>query len=687
MSAAVAHRGTEAVGAWIAGPVALGHRASHTTVESARESQPLVHAAAGLTLVADGRIDNRADLIQLLKIRAGEEVGDGELMLHAYARWGRECPSRLIGDFAFAIWDARAQSMFIARDPMGVRPLYFFLSDRLLALGSEIKALFRCPGVPERIDDEQMALHIASCHDDRMATLYAGISRLPAGQSMVVSRSASSRSTYWKPEPRGELQYSTGEQYVQAFREHFDVAVHARLRSSVPVGATLSGGLDSSSIVCTARQAHESGSGPALHTFSLVFPGLSGNDLRLIDERSYIDSVVRRGGLIPHYVRGDLIGPLDDRERVLWHLDEPSFAPNLYLHWGIYAAARRAGVRVLLDGFDGDSTVSHGFGRLTGLMRSGQWAVFESEIRAFSGHSGRRPENVLEHFGLPYLAHLARSGRLLEWIGVSRELARRFELSPSTLALRHGVLPAAPDALRRAWRSWRMRHANETHCLRSPFAEQVARFNESAERKATLDGVPTEQQMHADGLSQPLYQLALETADKSARAFGIEPRYPFFDRRLIDFCLAVPEDRKFAEGWSRALFRRSMEGRLPSDIQWRSTKGNLAPNFDRQMRAADLPALDGRSATPDLERLVDSAALRRVARRYKAAPADRWGDPDGQLLFRMTMVGDWLSGSWKGGGPVVPARPEAGHLHNDQVAPASAGVSAGSRREPIECPA
>ena len=684
MSAALGHRGA-GEGTWLHGAVGLAHRASHTTPESAAERQPVTHHGAGLTVVADARIDNRTDLLRSLGVDRHADVGDAELILRAYERWGRDCPRRLIGDFAFAIRDQRANLVFCARDPMGVKPFYFHLSDSLFVFASEIKALLRCPGVPASIDDDQVALHVAALHEDRMATLYAQIVRLPAAQTLVVESGKSSRDTYWRVEDAPATRFSTDDQYVAAFRELFDGAVRARLRSAVPLGATLSGGLDSSSVVCAARAARDGQSSP-LHTFSLVFPGHTGNDLRLIDERAFIDRVVQGGGLTPHYVRGDLLNPLADTPRVLWHLDEAHAAPNLYLHWGMFAAARDAGVRVLLDGFDGDAVVSHGFGRLTGLMRAAQWSVFEAEVRAFATHHGRTPRSVLDHYGLPYLSHLAGRGAITAWMRASRELGRRFALSRAATAWHHGLRPLASAARDGASRWIPGRSKRDLGVLHGRFGRSVEEHLTRERRESRLDAVRTEREMHIRGLSQPLYQLTLEMADKSARAFGIEPRYPFFDRRLIEFCVSVPDEQKFAGGWPRALFRRAMEGVLPREVQWRSSKGNLAPNFDRGLRASGISATAvDRAQTANLARYVDIGKLEAAGRAYERDATRGWRNPIGLMLFRVAVLNEWLSGTWRDAGPVGPADDSALH-RRPAPAPATARELAGdSRRESVAC--
>jgi asparagine synthase (glutamine-hydrolysing) len=635
---ALAHRGPDGRGEWTDGPVGLGYRVLHTTAESRRESQPLARDEGRLVLVADARIDNRRELAAILGISRPDRAGDGEVILRAYERWGTSCAHHLIGDFAFAIWDRQAQAVFCARDAMGVKPFYYHRSDRLFAFASEIKALLCIPGVPRQIDEDAIARYVACLHEDREHTHFSAIARLPAAHTMTVTRGRSIRAEYWRPDAARDVRYSSDNRYVEAFADIFGESVRARLRSEQPVGATLSGGLDSSSIVCMARRLTAS---ETLPTFSLVFPSLPPDDLELIDERRFIESVLRTPGLFPHLVRGDLVSPLTELPRVLWHLDEPNIAPNLYLHWALYGAARDNGVRVLLDGFDGDATISHGFGRLNTLLARGDWPTFDHEVRAYAGHRGKPAESVLPHFGFPFLSALARGGKPRAWVRTAREIARRFPVSRRALVTSHGIAPAFAAALAHVRRAGGGRDSS-TSVLRPDLARAIARQLREVDESALASSAAAEREMHLGCVSQPLYQHTLEVADKAARAFGVEPRYPFFDRRLIDFCLGLPDEQKFAEGWPRFLFRRAMQDVLPPDIQWRATKGNLAPNFDRRFRAVDRAAVDtvdARSAA--LRGYVDPAALVAVRRRYFEGTS--WGHPDGLLLFRTTVLANWLS--------------------------------------------
>jgi asparagine synthase (glutamine-hydrolysing) len=638
MSAALAHRGVDGSGIWVDDRIGLAHRMFHTTHESIGEHQPVVLPERQLVLVADARIDNREELRRALGIPARNTMSDSDIVLAAYARWGEACVPRLLGDFAFALWDGAARSLFCARDPMGVKPFYYFASPRVFAFASEIKALLTVPGVEPPIDPEQVALFLDWHHEDRAATIYRGVLRLPAAHTLRVTSQGARLSRYWDVANASEVRFATDDEYIEAFRSHFASAVHARMRCAHPIGATLSGGLDSSAIVCMSRKLRRDSDAP-LHTFSIVFPDLPERELRMIDERRFVEAVVRTGGVEPHFVRGDTLSPMRDARRMLWHLDEPYSTPNLYLHCGLFEAAQSSSVRVLLDGFDGDSVVSHGVGRLSGLARTRQWELLDDEIRAFSAHHGKSPALALHQFVLPQLALLARRGRPLPWLRMARELARRFGLSRREIALRFGVLPLMPAGLRRVSRMLKRDLTVDGGILRPDLARGLQRHRRAAEREQWRS--LSEREEHVRGLSHPLFQLTLEIADKAAASYGVEPRYPFFDRRLIEFCVGLPESQKFDGGWPRLLFRRAMEGILPPEIQWRASKANLGPNFHRRFRAIDLAnreAFDNGPLAPYVQ--VDN--LSELLRRYRGAAERQQTTADATLLFRAAILEMWL---------------------------------------------
>ncbi|OLE13334.1 MAG: asparagine synthase (glutamine-hydrolyzing) [Cyanobacteria bacterium 13_1_40CM_2_61_4] len=578
MLAPLAHRGPDGAGVQCAAPAGLGHRLLHTTPESLRERQPLASADGSLLLTADARIDNRAELIRALDLAdPAAVITDADLILAAYDRWGEHCPERLLGDFAFAIWDARRQSLFCARDHFGVKPFYYHHAPgRLFALASEIKGLLALAEVPRGLNETRIADYLVPLLEDKAITFYAGVVRLPPAHRMTVSRAGVRLEQYWALDPGREIRLKSDAEYAEAFREIFTEAVRCRLRSASPVGAMLSGGLDSSSIVCLARRLLGEHHVAPLHTFSAVFP-----DVPQCDERRYIDAVVSEGGLEPHYLRGDLLSPLGDLDRVLAHEDEPFYAPNLFLHWELYRAAQAAGVRVLCDGVDGDTTVSHGLARLAELAASGRW-----------------PTLAAETFGL----------------------SRRLHQSPWRLLWRNALRPFVPQRARATWRWLRGRSPiiNRAFADRTGLARRLHALDPERATPAR-----TARDEHWRRLTSGLVPFALEIADKAAAAFAIEPRYPFFDRRLAQYCLALPSDQKLRSGFTRLVLRHALHGILTDAVRRRGDKSNLAPNFRRALlhfgRATLEEVIGGDGST--IAPYVDLTALRRQYARYAAGGA------------------------------------------------------------------
>jgi asparagine synthase (glutamine-hydrolysing) len=604
----VAHRGPDGAGTWCDGCVGLGHRMFWTTPESLQEELPRADRTGNLVITADARIDNRDELIGILGLtdRSPGEISDSELILVAYERWGESCPERLLGDFAFAIWDRSRQILFCARDPAGVKPFYYVhRPGRVFAFASEIKALFCVPEVPQELNELRVAYHLVGFVQDPSITSYREVYRLPAAHSMCVHLGESRLRTYWSLDPGRELRLRSDAEYAEAFRDIFSQAVRCRLRSAFPVGSALSGGLDSSSIACTARDLLAAeGKGP-LQTFSAIFPSLPEEDRRVIDERPCIEAVVAMGGLEPHYVRADQLSPLAELDRILWHLDEALYAPNLYLHMALGDAARRQGVRVALDGSDGDTTVCHGWRRLTELAWTGRWAALYAELTA----AARRWHG---------------SRRTLFWAYCMRPLV----LQPAAL-LWASLRGQPPDLGNTA--------INPSFARRVELAERLQAL--SSRRPAVALATRRE---HWRALSSPLWPCALELADKAAAACSVEFRYPFFDRRLMEFCLSLPSAQKLSRGWTRVVLRRAMQGILPEKVQWRLRKASLAPNFRRKMLEYDRGVLESviLNEPEQIEEFVDVPALQAAYERYAADPLQ--SEQDINNIYRAVMLGRWL---------------------------------------------
>lgn len=563
---AIEHRGPDGRGLWRDGSVGLGHQMLHTTPESLHETQPLVRRSGDLVLTADARLDNRDELITALRplktLRPPEPedrpVTDAELILAAYERWGEACPEHLLGAFAFALWDGRKRQLFCARDHFGVKPFYYHHAPgRRFIFASEIKAVLARSGVPRDVNEVWIADQLEYFEEDVEHTLFRGVRRLPPAHWLSVSRDGIQSREYWSLDPEREVQFSAEREYVKAFRSCFMEAVRCRLRSVGRPGSMLSGGLDSSSVACAARHIVDD-EDPPLHTFSAVF-----DDVPESDERPFIQSVLEKYQFEPHYIPGDRISPfvsLTD-QRLPEAVDEPVRAPNLHLNWHAYERAQACDVRVVLDGFDGDTTVSHGTGRFHELARTGQWISFVKEAYAYGRTRDRKAWSIIG----PYLQHYAVNPVL----GRVRGYGRLRQLWQSI----------------RGTRSDRGQQSDQLALLDPDFAARI----DWPERRRTLlqgrSGPPrTERELHHRLLTQGGMPAALETLDRTAALFEVEVRYPFWDKRLVELCLALPPDMKLHQGWPRRVLRLAMDGILPPDVQWRRDKSNIGFAFDRMLR-------------------------------------------------------------------------------------------------------
>jgi asparagine synthase (glutamine-hydrolysing) len=607
MAGALRHRGPHGLERWSRGPVGLAHLALRMTPESLVERVPLADPTGALVITADARIDNRDQLLGELRPPERTGVGDAALILEAYARWGPACPGKLLGDFAFAIWDGRNRTLFCARDHFGVKPLYYSLSHRLLAFASEIKALLQVPEVGTALDDERVADHLAAIFEDRASTFFQHVRRLPPGHRLTVGPDGHRLESYWTLARPADGARRSDAECVEGFSSVFSEAVGCRLRSVTDPGCLLSGGLDSSSVAAVARRRTRERRDRGLHTFSAVFPGVPEPERRKIDERAFVSAVVAMGGVEAHYVRADRLSPFTDVERVLWHEDEAVLAPNLYMHWGLYREAHRQAVGVLLDGIDGDTTVSH---------------------------------------GLSYLSELARGGRVGKVVREARALARRHGRSTRAVLGEFAIRPLLPPWLRGGWgaaaggpvgRSALLRIVKPAFARRVGLDERLRQWQAAQRRVAR-----TANEEHWRALVSPMFPYTFELADKAAAAFSIEPRYPFFDRRLVEYCLALPPDQKLRDGWTRLVLRRAMAGVLPDEVCWRTSKADLGVNFRRQMLEQDGAVLEDVivRAPGALESYVEVEALRQAYRRYAAQPMA--GDPDALVVYGAVTLGLWL---------------------------------------------
>ena len=519
-----------------------------------RPNGPRLAERGPYALAADVRLDNRDDLRRAL----GEPGDDGALLLAAYERWGIGLLDRVEGAFSFALWDGRAGRLHVARDAMGLRPLYRARVGDAWAFGSNLPTVRSL--VPFRLNTEAAADFLTGRLDHPTLTFADGVERVPPAHVLTVTDGGGGHERrFWSVDPSVRLPDDDAV-VERAFREAFDRSVLSRLDDAT--GAFLSGGLDSSSIVTTVRALRPT---PPLPTFTFVY------DERTAHETRYAEAVAEGGGLVPRYVQGEsvsILGTLDDD---LATVGEPFLTPNLFLAHHMYAEVARAGLGAVLDGFGGDSVVAHGEQRLTELALGLRAPSFAREARAVARGS-RRPRRM------------------------ALRLVRDYVAAPLVGPLRRPDAPvhfAAPDLARSP--------AGRGGPYRSVRASHVA------------------------DLSSPISARAVEVAHTVGAGAGVDVRFPFLDRRVVEVCLAVPSAQRLRDGRTRSFLRRSMAGRLPPLVAERRGKGLVGNNFKDALFDRDADALRRLvyDDAPAAAGVLDLDALRRAYEEAQGVPHTR----------------------------------------------------------------
>lgn len=542
-------RGPDGTRSCVDGPVALGHSLLATTPEALVEVLPLTDPNSGCTITADARLDNREQLISALGLAdETRTIGDGELILRAYLHWGEECPTQLLGDFAFAVWDPRSNQLFCARDHLGMRQFnYHYAPGTLFAFASEAEAVVAHSLVPGQLDEGRIADALEDMEGiDYTSSFYDQVLKLPPAHSLTIGSAPElTIRRYWTLEPPPPLRLDSDEAYAAAFLEILTEAVRSRLRSAGPVGSMLSGGMDSGSVTAIAAELlGAQGNGP-LKTFSAVGP----DPVTCIETRTIRIAAESITGLDPHFINYADLQPYRSDLMRLWDGSHP-FDSHMTLVRALYLAANRQGLKVVLDGVGGDVVLSAGNAVARLLRRGHVWQAWR-EARGeeqFWGPSWAAPRVFI--IGA-WTTFAPRPIRVLR-----RMIMRKFRQT-----FVGGGGRVAPEFARRVdLRSRRERFEN---------------LNSDRRR--------SEAQRLAEAIQHPHSAAANERYDRVASALAIERRDPFLDVRLISFCLSLPAPQLQANGWPKIVLRRAMHGKLPKSVLWRRGKEHLGWNFTQSL--------------------------------------------------------------------------------------------------------
>jgi asparagine synthase (glutamine-hydrolysing) len=542
------HRGPHGKGTWINQNCGLGHRLLWTTPESITEKHPLAADDGNFVITADVRLDNRDELISSLGLspRLSSQISDGELVLRAYIKWKEACPTRLLGDFSFAIWDQQNQTLFCARDHFGLKPFVYYSSSRLFAFASEVKSLLCLSSIPNQISEVRIADFLVDTLEriDKTSTWYEEIFKLPPAHYLIVNQTGIRLQSYWQLNSTQEIDCSSDQEYAAAFCEIFTEAVRCRLRSAAPIGSMLSGGLDSSSITCVARKLLLD-QNRELHTFS----GVS-DERNTCCESPYIDAVLNLGQLNFHVIQSDKAGLFwQDFEQILDQSDDlfDTFTDPMIL--AMYNSAQSNRINALLEGVDGNIVCSLGVTLLSDLLHKGRFQIAFQEAQQISYFKGLWDyQSVWEPL----------------WQG--------------------GIIPLMPHSLIQRWRTIRSNMSTRNFIKNTLIDSEFAQNINLAARLKKLDQIlyqpfQSVRETHKMAIDIPNLTVALERYERVAALYSIESRQPLVDRRLVEFCVALPADQKVRRGWTKWILRQAMQGIVPDSVRWRQDQFNIRLRF------------------------------------------------------------------------------------------------------------
>jgi len=450
----------------------------------------------------------------------------------------------------------------------------------------------------DAISTARIACYLAGIDDSHEETALTAVHRLPMGHWLL-----------WSPGRLRIERYATiaadsvspHEDFVRGFRERFLIAVDERLHAMPHLGAMLSGGLDSSSIVSAAARRHQ---GSQLRTFSFAYPRSAA-----YDESDYAAAVISKYGLAAVDVDMGNLAPLDGLAGLADGNDDLFFAPGLPKIARLLSAARQIGVRVMLDGHGGDEVVSHGFGRLTELARERRWLSLYRELRGIRDISGESTIGMLFQF----YTRQGMAAKARRWFE-QRTAARRPTQSADD----------APPLL----------EAGFVH--ESGLEDRLEHWMGELRRAGR-----NEPSQHLWNVTSPLVARAFETLRRAGDQAGIELRFPFYDRRLVTYALAVPDREKLRNGWPRSVLRRAMEGILPPKVQWRRSKVDFGSELSMGLVRHHSDLLhemlrDGAA----IGEYVDLAAARAAVARLIASPHS--AGLDFFAVWRVAFLALWL---------------------------------------------
>jgi asparagine synthase (glutamine-hydrolysing) len=531
----IRHRAVDGQKLWLEGAAGIANLHLQSTPTSWNEVQP-AGCPQGTAISFDGRLDNREELIRKLPGTSAQDLqslSDAACVLGAYREFGESFAQHLRGDFAVALLDCAKQKLLLARDIMGICPLYHCQTQRTFLAASEIKSILAYPGFQTRPDDDALAdLLLGGDPYERERTCFAGISRVLPGHTIVVTPEKVRSFQHWDFDTTRQIRCASIEEYAERLRALFEQAVRRRLRSSHPVAVLVSGGLDSSAILCQAEllKSADASVAPCVG-FSMTFP--QGTDA---DEQQFLNDIEAAHKISVRKLACTELRFVDDKT-ALWNSELPQLAWDARSE--VLHVASQTGCRIVLDGYYGDQMLANA-GYMVDLARSFSWRRLQREFAEWGRWMTEVHPRVLRQELRWILSRGLVPYRLVRV--VRRRMGMTEERSPAWYAR-----PFRERAFQRYVNSQRSPRPFASHYAQTCFEFLMAR--------------PRLNTIEAD--------------NKTAANRALEKAYPFMDTDLVEFLLAIPGSVVHWKGIPKGLFRQAMKGTLPDSIRLRHWKGDF----------------------------------------------------------------------------------------------------------------
>ncbi len=580
MNNIIHHRGPDGQGVFTEGNVGIG--STRLAIIDLREisNMPIYDAKKRFVIVFNGEVYNyievRKELIQ--KGHKFQTDSDTEVVLNAYMEWGEDCLHKFRGMWAFAIWDKQERTLFCSRDRFGIKPLYYYKDDNRLIFGSEIKQILDC-GVDKSVNDETIYDYLVFHFIDHTEnTFYKNITKLQAGHKFTL-KNGQFKVSRWYNIPENNVLQDTRNLYSDFYDLLYE-SVNLHLRSDVEVGSCLSGGLDSTAIVCIMHEIlHNEGKPEIQKTYTAAY------DDPLIDERPFVEEVIKQTGSTGHYLFPDINGFMTDIDRLTYHQDEPYTGATVFAQWSVFKKIHETGIKVVLDGQGSDE------------MLLGYFSFFPFHLK----------RNLLNpvKFISEFLGGVNTSN-----LGFSKFAQNLIYFNTGSVRYRH-VLKNS--------RAFVKSDFIQSHQRRDLFNDMIAATSLQANRLSNVWNI-----------SIPSL---LRYEDRNSMAFSVEARVPFLDHKLVEYVFSIPLDKLIQKGWTKDVLRKSLKGKIPEDIRMR--KGKLAFSVPQKKWLGEITSYLKETFTTDLRsgRFID---------RDKVLAIIDSGNFNDKVLYRAFALEKWM---------------------------------------------